>query len=690
MKPDLAQQIAEYHDQWAKTAKYTVDPTYADNDPSQYPETAMDVSATPDSDAAFWIGLKRIIDAYHDDMESKSLVRHVRDPEYWGLPYGTPITPGMNPPGRRPPKFRVTHRRSEPDFSVIPYKEYSIPRVVEQLAKIKPQGLPDASGKYGDPIDCGDDIELAHRLLAEKKSIRLNTPIEVSLLIDVIEREADEARRDGKEPPVYNFCQITIPGVNLFCHDAKDIPRIQMPQFKGRAEPGSYAATTGSDEKVDVTQEFLGLLSYLGIDTYEATMPVTELKATQNELNGETVARLRKRIHQTGDVSNTPIFVTRDGYVLDGHHRWAAEMAVDLEDGHLGDVGVPVQVVDADIGYILDIAKGFSKMVGIKQQSVNDHAPTAEAPVETVPDVPKPTSIDINGEHITQGKDSLWDHLVPDGKGGWQMDRQRQLLHNEIVHRIIDGKPTRENPTFVLIGGGVGSGKTSLQKTTPNVYADNPDETVRIDLDDIKNMIHELDPVPGLSDDERCGFLHEESSYIAEEARIVAQARRCDILLDGTGNSNIKKLTGKVERAQRSGYKVDGVYGTIPTQLAWARNLLRAYMPGSVRGEVAPGPTTGSHQKVTQVVVDGAPDVFDTFRLYDTSGKPPYPLVAESTKDGPLVIHDEKVWEGFLSKPGSWEPDELEAIRSEVPKDYLDQKADLPPKFYDYGWRHPE
>lgn len=625
--------------------------------------------------------LEHLLTAFQD-LEAK-LVRRVRDPAYWGLPYGTPITPGMKP-------------RPEPDLRTLPAKEYSVPRVVAELKKIKPTGLPAATGMYSDPIDCGDDIEKAHRLLADHKSIRLNTPLEVSMLIDIIEREAEEAQKEGREPHLYNLCQITIPGTNLFCHDSKGISRAEMPQLKGLPLPGSYAEYTGGGAKVDVTPEFLGLLASLGIETHDDTLPVTKLKATQNELSGATVARLRERIHQTGQASSgdPAIFVTRDGYVVDGHHRWAAEMTRDLEDNHLGDVEMPVHVIDADIGYILDLTRGFSQMIGIQQQRMGERTPSGVASPDA-PDMPKPKVIEVNGEPLTQGKDSLWDHLVPDGKGGWRLSKERQMLHNQIVHRIIDGHPAQADPVFVLIGGGVGSGKTSLQgipEGVPKSVPDMPplDEAVRIDLDDVKNMIHELAPVEGMSADARCGFLHEESSYLGEEARIVAQARQTHIILDGTGNSNVKKLSGKIERAQRAGYRVDGVYGTIPTQLAWARNLLRAHMPGTVRGEVSPQATTGSHQKVSQVVKDGATDVFDTFRLYDTSSRPPYTLVAEATKGGEIIVHEPDVWRGFLSKPGSWTPEELEAIRSEVTPEFLDQKGDLPAKFYDYGWRHPD
>ena len=55
---------------------------------------------------------KRLVDGYLsktaellDAIEGK--VRHVRDPDFWGKPYGTPITPGMKPTGKKPSKPTV-------------------------------------------------------------------------------------------------------------------------------------------------------------------------------------------------------------------------------------------------------------------------------------------------------------------------------------------------------------------------------------------------------------------------------------------------------------------------------------------------------------------------------------------------------------------------------------------------------
>lgn len=65
-----------------------------------------------------------------DTIEGK--VRHVRDPDFWGKPYGTPITPGMKPtgkpggPGVRVPRTHLTGDALEPDDRVPVWPNYPL------------------------------------------------------------------------------------------------------------------------------------------------------------------------------------------------------------------------------------------------------------------------------------------------------------------------------------------------------------------------------------------------------------------------------------------------------------------------------------------------------------------------------------------------------------------------------------
>lgn len=47
------------------------------------------------------------------------------------------------------------------------------------------------------------------------------------------------------------------------------------------------------------------------------------LKPSQNEINGEIVEKVVKSMKKKSK-KDMPIVVSKDGYVVDGHHRWAA------------------------------------------------------------------------------------------------------------------------------------------------------------------------------------------------------------------------------------------------------------------------------------------------------------------------------------------------------------------------------
>lgn len=298
-------------------------------------------------------------------------------PEYAKPTYRTPGGDKPKKPMRRVRKGKDsaenpdgTPIHSDVDTSVRKAEDFSVKSAAEELKKIPAKGRPDATGELDDPIDCGSDIEKAQRLLGEGKHIRLNTPLEASMLMDKLAEEAEAAKKAGKGTPDYDLCRVSVPGKNLFCQGNKGIERVHMPQFSGEPVEGSYAETKFNPDKGEsnVEAEFAELLQEMGIGVEEKTVKAQDLKATQSQLVGTKVSGMRKAMRE-GKIKDAPIYVTRDGYIVDGHHRWAAKMGLDIEDGVLGDVDMPVRMIDAEIGQILDISNGFTEMAGIKAKA---------------------------------------------------------------------------------------------------------------------------------------------------------------------------------------------------------------------------------------------------------------------------------------------------------------------------------
>jgi 8-oxo-dGTP pyrophosphatase MutT (NUDIX family) len=239
------------------------------------------------------------------------------------------------------------------------------------------KGRPDGAGTPADPIDVEGNIDRAVRLLAEHKSVRLNQPDEVTLITAKISQLADDYKKRGGHLPTIDFGNLTIRGTNLFTAETQGIPRIKMPQLGGIADkPGTPAAYQfGVGHYADMVDDFKKKLHDDGIPTHDETVPANHLRATQDQIDGGKVASLA-RAWQSGNafvrgMMSEPIWVTRDNYVIDGHHRWAAAMVLDAAAGNLA-APIEVRKIDMDIGAAIPYANQFAADMGLEAQAVGE------------------------------------------------------------------------------------------------------------------------------------------------------------------------------------------------------------------------------------------------------------------------------------------------------------------------------
>lgn len=221
---------------------------------------------------------------------------------------------------------------------------------------------------------------------------------EISMKIDEL---ADKSNK-GED---FNLCQITVPGTNLYCDDNQGIPREEMPQFKGKPLPGTPAASMPKDSKGEVDTEplFKKMLKEKGIKTIETELPSDKLKATQSELVGSKVAGMTKALEE--DPNNpgitAPIYVSRDGYVIDGHHRWAAVTSNAIKAGK--PANMKVIVVDMDIKDAIPMCNKFAEDQGIaaKKADANDGAKEEQPKPEKADETPNGIVYSVGGNYYS-------------------------------------------------------------------------------------------------------------------------------------------------------------------------------------------------------------------------------------------------------------------------------------------------
>src|SRR6185295_13066683 len=94
--------------------------------------------------------------------------------------------------------------------------------------------------------------------------------------------------------------------------------------------PGSLADALPRNERqeVDGNAAFLDYLQKVkGYTVTLEDVPAMSLKATQNELIGSKVAGIWYAMQDPNSVTyktitSLPLFISQEGYILDGHHRW--------------------------------------------------------------------------------------------------------------------------------------------------------------------------------------------------------------------------------------------------------------------------------------------------------------------------------------------------------------------------------
>jgi hypothetical protein len=247
----------------------------------------------------------------------------------------------------------------------------AVSKLAEKTGKPDPNATKEPAGTKEDPV-MTDDVEVAAKALGEGKYVQLDQKRTASTLLDKLADIVEDAKAKGEKAPTYDLCKVTVPKTNLFCVETKGIPRIKMPQLGGEPVEGSRAAgfPRNKQGEVDLSEEFLTYLTEERKIAVEETTEAAEyLKASQNELNGAKVAGIARAV-ETGnfDPNRGTLFVSKDNYVVDGHHRWAAMVGVSIKEEKT--IEMPVRRVDIDIISLLALANNWTKSMGIKQQGV--------------------------------------------------------------------------------------------------------------------------------------------------------------------------------------------------------------------------------------------------------------------------------------------------------------------------------
>ena len=278
--------------------------------------------------------------------------------------------------------------------------------------------------------------------------------------INKVKQIVDAAKAKGEKAPNINLCDITVAGTNLYCDDNLGIPREEMPQFKGKPQPGTPAADMQVDENGDVDTEplFKKMLEEKGIKVVQTEIPSDKLKATQKDLVGAKVVGMMGALEENpnNEGITAPIYVSRDGFVIDGHHRWAAIAAYNAAHPD-AQIPMKVQVIDQDIKDAIPMCNTFAEEQGVaaKKADANKETPTEQPPS---PAEREPVNDDTNSKvKKVKGKASGEEIQTMEMEGGgfvYGTKHGNTAMVDDIIDDVKSKIPKERWGDIVFVGEG--------------------------------------------------------------------------------------------------------------------------------------------------------------------------------------------------------------------------------------------
>jgi hypothetical protein len=184
--------------------------------------------------------------------------------------------------------------------------------------------------------------------------------------------------KDFKENPFHKLAEMLKKSNNFcdvepkYCVTSLDIDRKDMPQVYEEFIP-----------------DYVDFLEKQGIDSQmKYNVQVSDLKPTQKNISVERISKILHRLlsgyytGENGQLLNPlkrVVIATKDGYLLDGHHRWATSLFLSPKNT------ITVLEINADIADLIPITKGFKKteyqefMFGGRVEVLNESSSAPEA-----------------------------------------------------------------------------------------------------------------------------------------------------------------------------------------------------------------------------------------------------------------------------------------------------------------------
>jgi hypothetical protein len=213
------------------------------------------------------------------------------------------------------------------------------------------------------------------------------------------------------------------------------------------------------------------MLADKDIKVTDAQIAADSLKATQSELVGDKVMGMKSVLDQGPDHPSykkitAPIYVSKDGYVVDGHHRWAAITAHNIDNPD-NTLPMNVMIIDKDVDEAISISNEFAGNFGVASKSGKQTGPQSgenpEPPKDepSRPDTTPPTGDETDTKTI-KGKSSGKEIKTIEFDGGGQVYgtvHKNTKMVDDIIDDVKSKIPKEKWKDIVFVGEGGATNK---------------------------------------------------------------------------------------------------------------------------------------------------------------------------------------------------------------------------------------
>ena len=154
-----------------------------------------------------------------------------------------------------------------------------------------------------------------------------------------------------------DLTELSVEGTLLYGDEGMGIARKEMPQIPGKERARFLEEIEKSD----------------GITVEKEKIDPTTLKPIQKEISAARSGAIYKKFQEDGEIpKDERILISKDGFVVDGHHTWGAAVAFAFDNPG---TELPVYRLSVNAKEALDISLKWSKENGFEGQAIDAKEP---------------------------------------------------------------------------------------------------------------------------------------------------------------------------------------------------------------------------------------------------------------------------------------------------------------------------